>query len=228
MKKFSISICSLLLVFLLTPVHAAEGDLGITFEGDSQQFIIDGNQNTSPYEDIMPGETRTQTFVLKNEDYKAMRFYVRVDEDALLDEGTGSQRIVYDVAFKNNEETFFTGRIGGKNVGKENLSQNYLLKSLNKGESTTLEMNVTFNGTSMDNTYQGELGNLGMVFSVEVDTGNEVVEIIKKIPVINKIPGVNTGDMTMLNGLLALAGGSLVLIVYIILKRKKEKENESH
>lgn len=230
MKKLYIGLCTLLLVFSIAPVSAADSDLGISFEGDAEKFVVfDGNENTSAYEDIMPGETRTQTITLKNEDYQDMRFYIRIDETKMLDKQTETDRIVYDLAFKNNEEEFFNGKVGGtSSKGKENLENNYLLKSLKKGESTTIEMDITFDGTSMDNSYQGNLGNLGMVFSVEVDTGNEVVEIVKKIPVINKIPGVSTGDMTMLNTLLALAGGSLALIIFMIVRRKRGKENEDH
>ena len=229
MKKTYILLCSLMMVFLVAPISADTSDLGISFEGDSQEFIVfEGNENTSAYEDILPGETRTQKITLKNEDYKDMRFYVRVDESKMLDTGTNSNRIVYDLAFKNNEDIFFEGRVGGtSNAGKENLDENYLLKSLKKGESTTIEMDITFDGTSMDNSYQANLGNLGMVFSVEVDTGNDVIEIIKKIPVLNKIPGVSTGDMTTLNTLLALLGGSAILMILVIVKRKRGKEDET-
>lgn len=227
MKKTYIWICALMMVFMVAPINAAESDLGISFEGDSQEFIVFEGDASNTLDNIMPGETRTLNVTLKNEDYKAMRFYVRVDDASLLDGQANSDRIVYDLAFKNNEETFYSGRIGGANTkGKENLDENYLLKSLNKGETTTIQMSITFDGTSMDNSYQANLGDLGMVFSVEVDSGNDVVEIIKKIPVINKIPGVSTGDTTMLNALLALLAASACLIVFIVVKRKRGEEDE--
>lgn len=227
MKKTYIWICALMMVFMVAPINAAESDLGISFEGDSQEFIVFEGDASNTLDNIMPGETRTLNVTLKNEDYKAMRFYVRVDDATLLDGQDNSDRIVYDLAFQNNEETFYSGRIGGANTkGKENLNENYLLKSLNKGETTTIQMSITFDGTSMDNSYQANLGDLGMVFSVEVDSGNDVVEVIKKIPVINKIPGVSTGDTTMLNALLALLAASACLIVFIVVKRKRGEEDE--
>lgn len=227
MKKTYIWICALMMVFMVAPINAAESDLGISFEGDSQEFIVFEGDASNTLDNIIPGETRTLNVTLKNEDYKAMRFYVRVDDATLLDGQNNSDRIVYDLAFKNNEETFYSGRIGGANTkGKENLNENYLLKSLNKGETTTIQMSITFDGTSMDNSYQANLGDLGMVFSVEVDSGNDVVEVIKKIPVINKIPGVSTGDTTMLNALLALLAASACLIVFVVVKRKRGEEDE--
>ncbi len=229
MKKTYIWICALMMLFMVAPVNAANSDLGISFEGDSQQFFVfEGDANASSFDNIMPGETRTLNVTLKNEDYQAMRFYVRVNDTSLLDEQANSSRIVYDLEFKNNGESFFSGRVGGKQMkGKENLSEDYLLKSLNKGESTTIQMDFTFDGTSMDNSYQANIGDLGLIFSVEVDTGNEVIEIVKKIPVINQIPGVSTGDTTMLNALLAMLGASALLIVFVVVKRKRGREDES-
>ena len=229
MKKIYVWMCAAMLLFSVAPVHAADSDLGISFEGDSQQFIaFEGNVEESSFDDIMPGETKTLNVKIKNEDYQTLRFYVRVEDASLLDEQANSERIVYDLSFKNGDEIFYEGRIGGaQKAGKENLDENYLLKTLKKGESTTIEMDITFDGTSMDNSYQANLGDLGLIFSVDVDTGNEVVEIIKKIPVINKIPGVSTGDTTMLNTLLALLGASALLIIFVVVRRKRGKEDES-
>ena len=228
MKKRYIIISSLALMFaMITPVHGQDNQLGISFDGDSQQFVVfEGNPEDSALNDMLPGEQRIQTFTVKNEDYQTMRFYVRVDNTKLLETNDSSNRIVYDLDFKNNEESFFTGRIGGKtDAGKENLSENYLLKTLKKGESTTIDMAIKIDGDSMDNTYQGNIGDLGLVFAVEVDTGNPVVEVIKKVPVINKIPGIQTGDTTALTMIIAGVIASGALIIILIIKGRKEKDN---
>ena len=54
-------------------------------------------------------------------------------------------------------------------------------------------------GDSMNDTYQDTEGRLRFIFSVEHMNSapvEQAANIVKKIPVINKIPGVNTGDPT--------------------------------
>ncbi|MEG0366042.1 MAG: hypothetical protein RR585_04350 [Coprobacillus sp.] len=231
MKKIYITMCSLAMAFLLvSPVSAKETTpIGISFEGNAKQFVLfQGNTTDTAFEDMMPGEQRTQTFIVRNDSYEKMKFYVKANQTEMLNTDSSSKRIVYDIDFKNNEETFFSGRIGTvQDKGKENLKENYLLKTLAKGESTTIDMSIKIDGTSMDNSYQGNIGDLGLVFSVEVDTGNPVVEIIKKIPVINKIPGVITGDYTTFTWMIAGLVTSVIVIVMILKKGKKEATNEN-
>lgn len=229
MKKLSLIMWSLVLALLVaTPVNASDS-IGIAFEGDSKKFVVfEGNSTNSAFEDMMPGEERTQTIVIKNDDYQSMKFYVKADQTQLLETNDSSQRIVYDIEFKNDQEVFYSGRVGAKETSaKENLKENYLLKTLEKGESTSIEMKIKIDGTSMDNTYQGNIGNLGLVFNVEVDTGNPVIEVIKKVPVINQIKGVDTGDMTNLTYIGIAFGASLIAIVMILVtKGKRDEENE--
>ena len=225
-KLLSLLTLVCLMTLSITPLYASENELGITFEGDSQKFIVfEGNENNSSFQDMMPGEKKTQTITIQNNDYKALRFYVRVDNDQMLDNNQTSQRIVYDLEFKNNNEVFFNGRVGGtENTGKDNLSENYMLTTLKKGESTTLDMTIQINGLSMDNSYQGSVGSLGLVLGVEVELDNPVLEIIKKVPVVNLIPGVKTGDMSALE---LLAGVIVISGIIIIFLGKKGKKDEN-
>lgn len=230
MKKVYIVIGSIALAFLLaTPLSAKEATpIGVSFEGDAKQFVLfQGDTTSTAFEDMMPGEQRTQQFIVRNDSYEKMKFYVRASQAGMLHTDGSSNRIVYDINFNNEKETFFSGRVGSvQDKGKENLEEDYLLKTLTKGESTTIDMSIKIDGTSMDNTYQGNIGHLGLVFSVEVDTGNPVTEVIKKIPVVNQIPGVVTGDYTTLSWLMAGIVMSAIVIIIVLKKGKKEEENE--
>ena len=224
MKTIKLGFAALLSLCLMTSVVRAN-DAGITYTGDANEFIKTTDE-ISVFKDIMPGEQRTQTIRLTNENYDSMKFFVKVDDTSLLDKGTKGN-IVYDIAFENDGTTFYSGRVGGMSkANKDNLGENYLLKTLKKGESTQISMSIKVDGTSMTDDYQGSLGNLGIVFSVEHSDNDKVVEIIKKIPVINKIPGVNTGDKTSVYSIVAIAGISLIILCIVLLKRRKDEKHE--
>lgn len=224
MKKHNILVALLLSVSMMTSMVKAN-DASIRYEGDADTFIKT-TDTSSAFVDMMPGEERTQTIELTNENFDTMKFFVKVDEANLLNE-TSNGTIVYDIAFKKDGEVFYTGKIGGANrASKGNLTQSYLLKDLKKGESTSIEMSIKLDATSMTNDYQGSAGNLGIVFSVEHSDNNKVVEIVKKIPIINKIPGISTGDSTSVYGVLIAMMACVFVIVVIVMKRRKEDKHE--
>ena len=180
---------------------------------------------------MAPGESRTQQITLTNEDHREMKFYVRGEYTNPLGEGSANGNIVYDITFSNNGDTFFDGKMGGVTQANMNsLETNYLLKTLKQGETTKIDMSISIDGDSMDNTYQNTQGNLNLIFSVEYDEETpieKVVTTVKKIPVINKI--VDTGDTTSIGILLGVFGASIVLIIILIvskLRKRKEQEHE--
>ena len=77
MKIKKIFLCSALLAMMMgsASIHAADGDMGLTFEGDSEKFIT--YEQSSAYENMAPGEERIQQITLSNDDYRELKFYVR-------------------------------------------------------------------------------------------------------------------------------------------------------
>lgn len=222
MKLKNIIFALLVSSVMMTP-NVKANDASLSYEGDAEEFIKT-NDETNAFVDMMPGEERTQIISLTNENFDAMKFFVKVDEAALLN---AEGNIVYQITFKKDGEVFYTGIIGGKNkAGKGNLTENFLLKDLQKGESTNIEMSVKIDGTSMTNEYQGTQGNLGIIFSVEHASNNEVIELIKKIPVINTIPGVSTGDTTSIYTVIFTMVSSIGLLILIVLKKRRDDGNE--
>lgn len=222
----------LAMAMFLTPIHAEEsdGNMGLTFEGDSEKFIT--YEQNSAYENMAPGEERLQEIKLTNEDYREMKFYVRSEYTKPLGEGIANEEIAYDIEFSNNGETFYTGKIGGMNKSNmESLENNYLLKTLKQGESTTVMMKIKVDGDSMDNTYQNTQGMLNLIFSVEYEKNTpieKVVTVVKKIPVINQIPGVNTGDTTTIGMILGLFTASIVVLILLVVSKLRKRKDEEH
>lgn len=236
MKKLS----ALLVMFSLfiptiNSVYAA--DSMITFDGEAEKFINANSEGeVFNLEGMYPGETRTETLTLVNNDYREMKFYMN---SKVLDEfgnETSSGAIAYDFNFKINGEDLFDGLVGGEdNVGEGMMEDNILIATLAKGETATLEMSVTADGDTMDNSYQDATGLVQYTFSVEYDdeavnTPQKVVNTVVQT-VTNRIEkAVQTGDPATLGLFGVLLGGSVVGIVYLIATRKKKEEdqNEAH
>lgn len=232
-KKFQFLSAALMAAILsMTSIHAAESDAnsGLTFEGDSGNFIT--YEANSAYENMMPGEKRVQKITLTNNDSEELKFYVRAEYTNPLGEGVANDLIAYDIEFAANNESFYTGKIGGLTKANMNsLESNYLLKTLKKGESTTVDFILKIDGDSMDNTYQNTEGYLNFIFSVERMENTpveKVVNVVKEIPVINKIPGVNTGDTTTIGLLLGIFAASIVGLLILVIVKLRERKGEKH
>ena len=233
MKKLS----ALLVMFSLfiptiNSVYAA--DSMITFDGEAEKFINANSEGeVFNLEGMYPGETRTETLTLVNNDYREMKFYMN---SKVLDEfgnETSSGAIAYDFNFKINGEDLFDGLVGGEdNVGEGMMEDNILIATLAKGETATLEMSVTADGDTMDNSYQDATGLIQYTFSVEYD--DEAVAEPQRVvntvvqTVTNRIEkAVQTGDPATLGLFGVLLGGSVVGIVYLIATRKKKEEDQN-
>lgn len=235
MKKLS----ALLVMFSLfiptiNSVHAA-GNSVITFDGEAEKFINTNNEGeVFNLEGMYPGETRTETLTLVNNDYREMNFYMN---SKILDEfgnETSTGNMAYDFNFKINGEDLFDGLVGGENnVGEGMMEDNILIATLAKGESATLQMSVTADGDTMDNTYQNATGLVQYTFSVEYDdeaaaqTPQKVVNTVVQT-VTNRIEkAVKTGDPATLGLFGVLLGGSVVGIFYLVATRKKKEEDQN-
>lgn len=236
MKKLSsLLVMASLIVPSISSVSAA--DSMITFDGDAGKFINQNENNEvfDGFKNMNPGETRTQTLTLKNDDYREMRYYMSSKIlDEFGNETTDASGIAYDVDFKINGETLFDGQVGGEDrvgmneVGKQ--GDSILIATLGKGETANLEMTLTADGETMDNSYQGASGVVEYTFSVEYDdepqtVPEKVVNTVTKT-VINPITKiVKTGDPAALTALGALCGVSIVGIVFLFITRKKKGED---
>lgn len=225
MKK----LCALLVMLSLfipsvNSVFAAN-DSVITFDGDAEDFILPENNEVFNLEGMYPGETRSYTLTLVNDDYREMNFYMssRIVDELANDSYPSSGAAAFDFNFKINGVDLFDGLVGGEdNVGEKMMEDDILIATLAKGEKAVLEMTVTADGDSLDNTYQDATGSVQYTFSVEYDD-----EVSAPQQVINRIvKNVKTGDPTTLSVFGALLGGSLVGIVYLFVTRRKKEEGQ--
>lgn len=207
---------------------AAEDTGTIVFEGGAEQFAETQGDFTS-FERMMPGETRTQTIVLHNEDKDEVDFFLSGEVvENIADSVQEGARGVYTIDLLRDGETFYTGMIGnGEEIGEEFLQDDYLVASLEKGEQTTLELVVGLDGDSMTDEYQLADGQIDLTITsqyAEQPTPNVVTNYVTRW--VNET--VKTGDVAAvlpyIIGLAAVAGLLIILIVY----KKKQSKGEEH
>lgn len=216
-------IITVTLVMSMTTIYSA--DTNIIFDGNSEDFIfLNGSQDLfDNFKNIMPGEIRKQDIILKNNDHRELRFYLSAEVIRSLDNDTSGLSI-YNISIANEGEEFYKGTLDDlAKLSAGRMSDDTLLATLQKGETTTINMTLEVNGDSMDNTYQNREGLIQFRFSVEeLDDATTIVEIIK-----NVYQGIRTGDATVITPLIGLIGGSGIIIMFL-LKRKKDKEDRGY
>lgn len=127
----------------------------------------DGEMNLGmAFEGIAPGETRTQTITLVNNNDKTVDFYMNVEVLQALEDcreeaaGAGYDIVLTasDVELYHSElggyatETSDGSKIGLKGMNDSRLKDDVLVATLKKGESAVIALRISFDGEGMDNT----------------------------------------------------------------------------
>ena len=173
-----------------------------------------------------------------------LRFYINASVlSDLTNDNISASGAVYTITLLRDGEEFYRGIIGGvegtlKDLNSGNISQNQLIASLKKGESSRITMKIGIDGESMNNDYQNTVGQLRLEFNVEqgeVATPDDVVIKKENVIYVEKptekkkdktiLERISTGDTTAV-GLLAvivfISGAAGILII----KRKGVKQHE--
>lgn len=118
----------------------------------------------SAFENVIPGETRTQTIVVKNENKHTADFYMSTEIIKALEDGADTAKGAgYEIVLKAGSNTLYDSALGGytaaesaskAGIGSMNaaLEDKVLIATLKKGESTDVVLQITFDGEAMDNT----------------------------------------------------------------------------
>ena len=234
-KRLTILFIMLAMVFpTVTVAHASGADSMISFDGDTEQFIyLDGDTDVfDNFQNMYPGEERTATITLVNNDHREMRFYISSDIVDYFGSDT-NPTIVYDVNFTIDGQPIFDETVGGEDkIGTNYLQEDVLIATLAQGESAKLVMTVKTNGDTMGNDYQDATGHIQYTFSVEYDDEPATVpeQIVNTVveTVINPITRfVDTGDNTNVGIYAGIGAVCLIAIGGLILTRKKGGDDDN-
>lgn len=191
---------SALSIFAFAPsVFAA--DSNVTFEGGAEKFVFYPGSAWSEtdlfheFNDLMPGDTITETITVKNEsagdDYDYVNIYLRAvphDEQSnpLTESVEASGETVatmsdflskLSLTVKNNGETIFEAAPSKL----DGLKSNVLLGSFRQDEGTTLTVTLKV-PSSLGSRYMNRVGEVDWVFTAEAMKDGEPVVIPEKAP----------------------------------------------
>lgn len=234
----------LCLTSTITVLADSDGTV-ITYEGETKQFVIEEEGNLSKgLADMDPGEERTGTITLRNNDDNEMRFYISGEVAYNIAE-EGDKLAVYEIMLEKNNREFYHGIIGSKenknqnntDLGLEYLEDTTLLADLKKGESVQVAIKIVLDGDSTGNSYQDKQGEIQLKINAEYKDDNKPPEDNNQ-PKDNNHPKNNnqknstktiikaakTGDYT--NVIPYITVGTISLIVIILLFRAKKAREE--
>lgn len=208
-------------------VHAYDESPLISFDGEAAnyfEFNTDQNDLSENFEGMFPGETRSETFTLVNNDKRELKFYLNTK--VLKDLTSTNNHAVYDITFARDGEVFYDGTIGDQgtlvDLSNQSMGENMLIATLNENESSVITMSIGIDGDSMGNVYQNAATDLQFVFSVQYD------DPVTPQPTIVKrfVNAVKTGDYTTLAPYLLTLVAAVAVIVGLFVTRKKKHAKE--
>lgn len=210
MKKVLTLIATMIFIFALAmPVSAAGGN--ITYSGNAGEFIFEPGSKYSPtdlftdFKDVMPGDTITQTITIKNNATKNVRISMR-SLGAHEESVDFLKQLTLYVEKPENTPLFEAAA-----DQKAQLTEWTELGIFAPGAEMNLEVGLEV-PTSLDNTNKNLIGYLDWEFVVEeTDDG----------------PNPQTGDSMRYLPWILGAGCSLVLVVIVLVKRRRDNAEET-
>ena len=205
------------------------------------------------FEAVLPGETRSQVIVLKNDNDQTVDFYMSADVVQSLESANRASGAAYEIQLTSGENVFYDSTLGGYDAASEgsvdglaemneSLEGDIFVTTLEKGESAEVVLSITFDGEAMDNTslsdYSNALGALDFNFKAGYEEPNseEIVDVVvtkkgdtiyvKEVIEIEEEPtplAVKTGDNTMIFGAVLVLVMGVVL--FLLTGKKKDKKN---
>ena len=176
-KVLALVLLMISLVLALVSAQAEENGKisNVTYRGGAEHFIVlPGDKDLfQNFKLMMPGETREQIIILKNEYNKPLNFYMRAEE--VPDESSGVRLIdILQFSLKNGDQEIYSGAL----VDSVNaMSEDILLGRLAPGETITMTATLYAPGPEMDNRYMRLQASVKWIFTVmdtEADFEGEI------------------------------------------------------
>lgn len=171
------------------PAQAADGAT-VSFTPDNKleysNVTAEGNNVNlgSAFEGVAPGETRSQTITIENNNSRTADFYMSAEAVEALERNTANARGAgYEMKLTAGDTVLYDSTVGGYGAGSESaasstgiegmnsaLEDYILIATLANGESTQVVLTIYFDGEAMDNTtsidYSWTEGQLAFEFQV--------------------------------------------------------------
>lgn len=218
MKKIiTLLIVCIVALSSVLPVYAADGK--VTYSGNAGNFVFEPGSKHSltdlfpNFKDVMPGDTLTQQITVKNNaDNKVkVKIYIR-SLGAHEDSADFLSQLGLKVA--TNEENKMAYMFDAAANETAQLTDWVCLGTLYSGGEVNLDVTLTV-PVELDNEFQNNIGYLDWEFMIEEF---QIEEGDPKPP--------QTGDKTRTVLWVALMLGFSTMLIILLFRRKKDKENE--
>ena len=241
-KTFSI-LMGLMLLLNITVISADEIDAEVNFNQNEQ--LVYELDNKDVFTDMIPGEVKSQSIKVTNNNTKEADFYINLSDVVSLEED-GVTSGVYTISLAVDNTVIFDSELGGmssvssKNTDKQGLealsdsvigTSDVFIASLKNGESVNLVVELGLGGESVRNGYINKQGSIGFDFSVNYKEPVRITEVekviqVKSEPRINVV-AVNTGDYSNIIPLLLTTILGSIVILLTFFKKKRGVDNEN-
>lgn len=257
MERKILTIITLVFTVMMTPLTVAASEAATLTFTQGKKLVYSNVSETgsnvslgTAFEGVAPGETRTQTITLKNENKKTVDFYMSTQVLQALEESRETAAGAgYDIILTANGKELYNSVLGGytasdssgskdglKEINDSILTDDVLVATLAKGKTADIILQISFDGEAMDNTsaidYSNALAKVSFDFKVSYENSKTVVTdkiIVQKgdtryvtKTVEQKIPlAVKTGDTAMIfSGVVVLMAG--IALFFFTSKKKTE------
>lgn len=214
MKAITAIFLALLITALCGVTAFADGT--VTYSGNSGKFIFAPGSESSPtdlfdsFKGVMPGDTLTQKVTVKNNANNKVKvnIYMRSLGAVYDEEFLSKFKLKVDLAS-------FTVMFDAPPSETAGLTDWVLLGTLYSGGEADLNLNLTV-PIELDNTYANRLGILDWEFKVE------------EMPIESTDPTPETGDTSNIALYIGVTAVFLVLVIvlFVLLKRRKREEQQ--
>jgi len=205
---------------------------GVTKDGDTVNL-------GDAFENVAPGETRTQTITLRNDNKRTADFYMSAEAVKALEAGKEAAKGAgYDIKLTAGDTVLYDSTVGGyksedgdsassKGIDEMNgaLEDYILIATMQKGESTDVVLTIVFDGEAMDNNaevvdYSLTDGQLAFDFKVgyEDPSGEVIIKEVSEdgqVTYVKKI--VNIIENAVPLGAVATGDGAMVGAAAVVL-----------
>lgn len=216
MKRLLCTMAAMVLLLISATTAFAENGQ-VTYDGKAKEFIFAPGSDYSPtdlfpeFKDVMPGDTLTQKITVKNDASKKVKvkLYLRA-----LGAQPGSEEFLSKLRLllkksADNEMAYMFDAAASETA---QLTDWVCLGTLYSGGKVDLDVLLDV-PAELDNAYQKQIGYLDWEFKVE------------EYPVETTDPQPpKTGDDSPIEWILAVAVGSAVAVIVLLIWRKKDKE----
>ena len=217
MKKLTLFFV-IVVVFLSSALQVFAADGKVTYSGNTGNFIFEPGSDHSPtdlfpnFKDVMPGDTLTQQITVKNDADNTVKVKIYIRSLGAHENSVEFLSMLGLTVAKSedNEMAYMFDAAANETTG---LSDWVCLGTLYSGGEVNLDVTLTV-PAELPNEFQNEIGYLDWEF---------MVEELPVEPTDPKPP--QTGVTTPIGIWVALAVGSGMIWIILLVWRKKNKEN---